>query len=203
MKRNIILIGAGGHAKSCIDLIQSSTDFNIKYIIGLKKELGRNIFGIKVMDNQKNLNELKKIAKYAIIGLGQIKSYKKRKDYFLKLKRYGFKIPKIISKNAILSKYSFIDEGTVVMNGSIINANVNIGKNCIINTKSLIEHDCDIGDNVHISTGAIINGGVKIGSGSFIGSGAVIIQDIKIGKNCIIGAGKLVKKNLKDNQKSK
>jgi len=29
MKKNIILIGAGGHAKSCIDVIENSTD-NLK-----------------------------------------------------------------------------------------------------------------------------------------------------------------------------
>lgn len=200
MKNNIIVIGAGGHAKVCIDLIKSSTNFRIKHVIGLQKESGKKILGIKIIGNKKDFKELLKTSRHAIIAFGQIKSYKKRKEYFIKLKKYGFKIPKIISKNAILSKYSTVDEGTVVMNGSVINANVNIGKNCIINSRSLIEHDCKIGDNVHISTGAIINGGVKIGSGTFVGSGAIIIQNVKIDENCIVGAGAIVKKNLKSNQ---
>ena len=179
MKHNIVVIGAGGHAKVCIDLIKSSTNFRIKHVIGLEKESGKNILGIKIIGNKKDFKELLKTSRYAIIALGQIKSYKKRKEYFRKLKKYGFKIPKIISTNAIFSKYSTVDEGTVVMNGSVINANVNV------------------------STGAIINGGVKIGSGTFVGSGAIIIQNVKIGENCIVGAGAIVKKNLKSNQKIK
>ena len=39
------------------------------------------------------------------------------------------------------------------MNDVIVNANVQIGKNCILNNKSLIEHDVKIGNNTHIATG--------------------------------------------------
>ena len=37
------------------------------------------------------------------------------------------------------------------MNDVIVNANVQIEKNCVLN-KSLIEHDVKIGNNTHIAT---------------------------------------------------
>ena len=41
IKKPIILIGAGGHAESCIDLINEQKEFKLKEIIGTKKELNK------------------------------------------------------------------------------------------------------------------------------------------------------------------
>ena len=37
MKRKIVLIGAGGHAKSCINLIERTNDFKIVGLTDIKK----------------------------------------------------------------------------------------------------------------------------------------------------------------------
>ena len=118
---------------------------------------------------------LKQILKYksALVTIGFIKDYEKRLKTFKKLKKIGFNLPKIISPLAYISPRSSIGEGTIVMHGSIINAGVKIGKNCIINSKTLIEHDTIIGDNCHLSTGSLINGNVKLDNNSFIGSNSL------------------------------
>ena len=156
------------------------------------KNLNYNLIG-----NDKDLSKIKNKIKFAFIGIGQIKSSKKRKKVFENLKNKNFTLPKIISKNSLVSKYSQIGEGTIIMNFVHINIHVKIGKNCIINTGSNLEHDVEIGDFVHISTGAIINGNTKIGSNTFIGSGSIINNNLKIGNDCIIASGKVVKKDLK------
>ena len=199
MKKNILIFGAGGHAKSCIDLVTTSTKFKINYIFGLRKELGNKILSFKVNKYVDDIKNVKKKHQYAIIGIGQIKSSKKRIYYFDLVKKEGFILPVIISVKSYVSQYSEIDEGTLIFNNVVIGPETKIGKNCIINNHSLVDHDVKIGNHVHVSTGARINGGVIIESGSFIGSGAVIKEGVSIGKNCIIGAGLLIKKNLKDN----
>ena len=105
---------------------------------------------------------------YAFVTVGQIKNSEIRYNLFKKLKKRGFKIPKIISPYAYVSKHAHIGEGSIVMHNVVINAGAKIGKNCIINTSSLIEHDVIIGDHTHISTKAVINGGTKIGSKVFL-----------------------------------
>ncbi len=199
MKKNILIFGAGGHAKSCIDLVTTSTKFKINYIFGLRKELGNKILSFKVNKYVDDIKNVKKKHQYAIIGIGQIKSSKKRIYYFDLVKKEGFILPVIISVKSYVSQYSEIDEGTLIFNNVVIGPETKIGKNCIINNHSLVDHDVKIGNHVHVSTGARINGGVIIESGSFIGSGAVIKEGVSIGKNCIIGAGLVIKKNLKDN----
>jgi hypothetical protein len=42
-KENIILIGAGGHALSCIDVIEQENKYSIHGLVGLKDEVGKKI----------------------------------------------------------------------------------------------------------------------------------------------------------------
>ena len=194
MKGRIVIIGSGGHALSCSEIISKEKKFQIAGFVD-KKSI--NIEPYKIIGNDNDLIKLRKKYNHAFIGIGQIKSPIKRKNIYSKLKEMNFILPKIISKSSLVSKKSFIDEGTIIMNYAHVNINSRIGKACIINTGSNIEHDVNVGDFAHISTGVIINGNAKIGSYSFIGSGSIIHNGIEIGDNCIIGAGKVIKKNLK------
>lgn len=200
MRKKIIIIGAGGHAKSCLDVIDSKKDlFKVVGFVDNKKKI-EGILNYKILGNDSNLKKIFKKYKYAMIGFGQIKSSKLREKCFKNLKKIGYKLPSIISKNCYFSKNSKIGEGSIVMHGVVVNAFSSIGVNCILNTNSTIEHDVVIGNNCHIAGGAVVNGGVRIGNGTFVGSGAVIKQGIKIGNNCIVRANTFIYKNLKNNE---
>lgn len=195
--RKIILIGAGGHAKSCIDVIKSTRKYKIIGILDKDKK-GR-FENIKILGNENYLNKIKNKTSISVsITVGQIKSYRLRENLFEKAKNLKFNLPKIISKYSLVSKKSSIDQGTMIFHKVFINSNVIVGKNCIINSSALLEHDVTIGDNCHISTGSILNGGVIIGNGTFIGSGSRIKEGVKVGNNCIIGMGSIIKKDISD-----
>ena len=197
---NIIIIGAGGHAKACIDVIESTKRFKIKGIVKKdNKEITKNLYGYKILGNEKDLLNLRKKYLNCFIGVGQIKNPNIRIKLFNLLKKFKYEIPIIKSPFANISKYSTINEGTILMHNCHIGPSSKINSNCIINTSCIIEHDAIIGNNCHISTGAIINGSVKIGESTFVGSNAVIKEGIKVGKNCIIGAGCKVMKNIPNN----
>jgi sugar O-acyltransferase (sialic acid O-acetyltransferase NeuD family) len=196
-KTEIILIGAGGHAKSCIDVIEHQDKFKIAGLIGKKEELGRKVCGYTIFGVDNDLPELFKKYTNAHISIGQIET-DKRNNIYNQILNLGFSLPTIISPNAYVSDHADIGNGNIVMHGVIINAGVKIGNNCIINTNALIEHDVQIDDGCHISTNSILNGNVKIGTGSFIGSSACIKNNISIGRNCIIGMGLSVRQDVDD-----
>lgn len=194
--KKLLLIGGGGHAISCIDVIKSIKKYKIQGIIVNDKSQNQTPF--KHLGNDNDLTKLRSNYDYAFIGIGQIKNSNIREKYFNKLKKLEYKIPKFMSKFAYISKDTNILDGTIVMHHSIINADCKVGYNCIINTKSLLEHNVNVENNCHISTGVIINGGVTVGSKTFIGSGTIVHENIKIGKECIITAGSIIKQNVKD-----
>jgi sugar O-acyltransferase (sialic acid O-acetyltransferase NeuD family) len=198
-KKSILVIGAGGHAQSCIDVIEADGQFKIIGLIGSKNEVGKEISGYSVIGTDEELVVLASKVKNAVIGLGQIKSSDNRRRLFLNLNYYGYNLPAIISPNAYISKSAQIGDGTIVMHHALVNSGARIGDNCIINSKANIEHNSIIESDCHISTGAIVNGDCFIGRGTFLGSGSVVKQGCTIGQNSIIGMLTSVGNNLSAN----
>ena len=192
----ILLIGAGGHARSCIDVLEEENQYEIAGLIEKGESLSNESLGYSVIGTDDDLKVLRQQYKNALITIGQIKIPKIRVKLYLLLKKLDYTLPVIISPHAYVSKHAQIGEGSIVMHGVIINANAKVGNNCIINNSALIEHDAVIGDHCHIATGAIINGEVSVGNETFIGSGALTRQAISIGENCVIGAGEVLKNDI-------
>ena len=42
----VVLIGAGGHAKACIEIIEMTGEFSVAEIVGQVPEVGLSIFGL-------------------------------------------------------------------------------------------------------------------------------------------------------------
>lgn len=197
-KPGIILIGAGGHAHSCIDVIEQQGQYQIAGLVGMPQEMHDKHLGYKVIASDDDLPQLLKEYNYALISLGQILSPSSRIRLYLQAVKLGFQLPVIIASTAYVSRHATLGSGTIVMHGAVVNAGVRVGENCIINNRSLLEHDSTVEDHCHISTGTILNGGVTIGKGSFVGSGTVIKEGVKIGKDCVIGMGLSVRSNQAD-----
>lgn len=196
MKPEIILVGGGGHCKSCIDVIEQRNTFRIAGIIDCPEKLHDKLLGYDVIGSDADLLNMTKKFKHFLITIGQISTPQKRRDLFDRIKRHGAKFPVIISPTAYVSPHATIGEGTIVMHQACINAGASIGANCIINSQALIEHDAVVADHCHISTGSILNGNVTIRTGTFLGSGSVCRENIRIGENSFIKLHSQISKNV-------
>jgi sugar O-acyltransferase (sialic acid O-acetyltransferase NeuD family) len=194
-KPKIILIGAGGHAHACIDVIEQHGQYQIAGLVGKSEEMHTRHFDYSVIATDVELPQLSKDYQYALITVGQIQSPDHRIRLYKQATELGFHLPAIIAPSAHISSHAAIGAGTIVMHGVIVNAGAMVGKNCIINTRALIEHDATVEDHCHISTGAILNGNVHIDAGSFIGSGCIVKEGVAIGKRCTVGMGLTVRHN--------
>ena len=195
MKEKIILIGGGGHCKSCIDVIEQEDRFDIGGVVERSRSTeSRKILGYPILGTDDDLPELRKQFEYALITVGQIKIAMPRTRLYRLIKDLNFNLPAIVSSTAYVSRHASIGEGTIVMHHALINVGAKIGANCIVNTKALLEHDAIVEDHCHIATGAVINGGTRVGTGTFIGSNAVAREYISIEENSVIGCGaKIIK----------
>ena len=197
--KKIILIGAGGHCNSCIDVIELEKKYKIVGLVDKKVNTYNQKY--KILGNDKNLKIYLSKTNFAHITIGQIKNLNRREELFNNLKKIGYKLPSIISPLAYVSPQAKIGEGTIVMHGAIVNRGAIIGNNTIINTKTLVEHDATVGNNCHLATRSTLNGKVKVGNNSFIGSHTVVKQTVKIGNNAFINANLFIDKNINDNSK--
>ena len=192
--QNLILLGAGGHCKSVIEILEIMQD---EYcIIGiLDAEASSDLCGYPILGNDDLIENLTKENQF-LITVGSIKSTKIREKIADKVSASGGVFATIISNNSIISKRTIIGKGTVILHNATVNADVVIGEQCIINTAANIEHDCKLGDFVHVSTGAMINGGCQIGNRCFVGSNSTIGQGVTVCDDVVIGAGAVVIKDI-------
>lgn len=191
-KEQLILIGGGGHCRSCIEVIESEGHYEIVGILDNHLSENDRLFNYPVLGGDD------KIAQYAgscefLITVGQIGLPAVRRKIADLIHEAGGVMATVVAKTAVVSEYARIGKGTIIMHHAIVNAGAVVGINGIINSRALVEHDCVIGDYCHISTGALINGGVRIGDDSFIGSGAVVVHEAVIESGGFVKAASLFK----------
>lgn len=194
----ILLIGAGGHARAVIDVIETTQAYTIAGLVGRSEEAGTTVLGYPVLGEDDDIPRLVGQFRHAIVALGQIKSPDGRARLFELLARHGAALPAVISPCAHVSRHATVGDGTIVMHGAVVNAGATVGRNVIVNSLALVEHDVTVGDHCHISTGARVNSGVRIGAGTFIGSNASVRQGQRIGSRVIVGMGERVLTDLAD-----
>lgn len=188
-KPEIILVGAGGHAHACIDVIEQQGVYRIAGLVGMPDQVGERHLGYEVIAADKDLSSLAAQYRYAIVTVGQIKSPDIRIRLFQQLTDCDFILPVIVSPRAYLSRHATVGAGSIIMHDALVNAGAQIGMNCIINTKALVEHDAVVGNHCHVSTGSIVNGATIIREKTFIGSNAMISNNIEVGDGQIVGGG--------------
>jgi sugar O-acyltransferase (sialic acid O-acetyltransferase NeuD family) len=190
MPGKIILVGGGGHCRSCIDVLESGAHAIygiLDYEPGIKQVLGYPVLG-----SDELIESLAVQDHLFLVTIGQLSNSATRVALFKKIVKAGGKLAIIISTRGYVSRHASLNDGTIIMHEALVNAGAEIGANCIINSKALVEHDAQIGQHTHIATGAKVNGDCKVGSRCFIGSGTVLIQGVRISDDVVVGAGSVV-----------
>lgn len=188
----LVLIGAGGYAKSVLD----SIDYFNYELLGFIDEFSeqKEHLGYPILAH--SLEELSDNEKYVyFITIGNNHN---RSVWYDRLVRLHLRMINVVDKSAIVSKSAIIGNGCFIGKMAIINSRAVIGSDCIVNTKALVEHGCTIGNHVNMSTNSVVNGDVRVGDGSFVGSSSVTIGQLTIGQWSMIGAGAVVTKNVRD-----
>lgn len=187
--KKLILIGAGGHAKSVADSINKSEYELCGFIDSNKKGMH---MGLPILGT--GLEDIPNCEKYSyLVSIGDV-GY--RKLWFDRIRERRLNIINIIDSSAIISASAKMGIGNFVGKMAVINADAEIGNNNVINTKALIEHECKVGDHNHLSTNSVINGNVIVGNSVFLGSSSVCNGQLKIGSNAIIGSGSVIIKDI-------
>lgn len=194
--QKVIILGSGGHAKSCIDIASRMNGIIIIGCLDNEKTIGTLVCGVEVIGSDERILEFTDKETNFIIGVGQIRTPAPRISLFNKILENQGVLQNVVASSALISSNATLGKGVTIMEGAKIGPNVTLGDGVIINTNAVIEHDSVIDEFCHVSTGAIINGGCQIGKGTFIGSGTVVKQKINIGANCVIGMQQSIKNNL-------
>ena len=194
MTKRLAILGASGHGKVVAEIALQCGWSEIVFFDDAWPELSRNgrfdVFG-NTAALVKQVRDFDGI--HVAIGNNRV-----RLEKFEIFRSHGATLPTLVHPRSVISKFSSLGDGTVVMAGSVVNADTTISSACILNTGSTVDHDCILGEGVHVSPGVNVAGGVKIGRLSWVGIGAAVIQRISIGSDVLVGAGSVVLSDVPD-----
>lgn len=199
-RKNIIIIGASGHAKVIIDIIEQWNTYTIIGLIDTYKDINERIFGYKILGTENDIIALSDEHNFSagIIAIGD--NAIRKTIYETIIKQFQkFEFINAIHTSAILGKNVKIGIGNAIMPGVIINSDSKIGDFCILNTNSSLDHDGVMEDFSSLAPNATLGGNVTVCSGASVSLGADIIQNLKIGENAIVGAGAVVIRDVPEN----
>ena len=189
MNKNVVIIGAGGHAKVVADIVRKNHDTVLGFLDDDKSKHGTPFFGSIILGST---SEYEKYASDAcfILAIGN-NSVRKKLSQLMKCNWYT-----AIHPTAVVSEGASIGEGSFIGAGAVVNPDATVGCHTIINTCSVVEHDCRIGDFAHLSPNAAVCGGSCVGTLTWIGAAAVLINGVSVCSEVTIGAGAAVLKSI-------
>jgi len=200
IKKRIIVLGAGGHAKVLIEVLRHS-DHEIIGITDpyvLKKP---DFFEVKILGGDDQVLNYAPSEIVLVNAIGSTPNNNLRRALAEKMEKEGYSFIQVIHSSAVIATDVDIGWGAQIMAGVVMQSSVRIGASCIINTGVNIDHDCVIGEHCHLAPGVTLSGNVTIGKRTHIGTGTSIIQGVTVGQNCVIAAGSILYKDVPSNTK--
>lgn len=194
--RDVYIIGAGGHGKVVLDIINKSEQFQAAAFLDDNSSLHNQVINdLKVAGSSDRALADDKAVIFAV-GNNEI-----RKKLFKLMENNDLEFINAVHPDAVINSYVTQGKGNVIAAGAVINSNTKIYDNVIINTGTTVDHDCIIESHVHLSPGVNLGGNVRVKAGAHIGIGAVALPGISIGKNSVVGAGSVVTRDVPNDVK--
>ncbi|HFO7042149.1 TPA: acetyltransferase, partial [Escherichia coli] len=188
----LIIIGAGGFAKTVIDSLDHEK-YEIEGFIDTFKtgeHQGYPILG----DTLGVIDEPNQYLYFIAIGDPDYRALWMKLIEEMKLSTIN-----VIDRTSIISEHSRLGTCIYIGKMAIINCDSELEDGVVINTRALVEHGNYISYCTNISTNVVLNGDVFVGEKSFIGSCTVVNGQLKIGNSSIIGSGSVVIRDVPDN----
>jgi UDP-perosamine 4-acetyltransferase len=188
--RRVLLIGAGGHARVCLEALLDMAETEV---VGALSKDGSGVegLGVPILGAQEELDNITH-SKHINVFCVAIGDNHRRQQISRMLTESGREVTHVVSRFALVSHTASIAPGTQLLPGSVVNAATGIGEGAIVNTNASVDHDCSVGAYVHVGPGATVGGEVTIGEVAFVGLGARVLPGLTIGAGAIVGAGAVV-----------
>jgi sugar O-acyltransferase (sialic acid O-acetyltransferase NeuD family) len=192
-KPDIVIVGASGHAKVIIDIVERQGAFRIAGLIDSFKVPGTELMGYNVLGNEDCIAELLALGKITggLVAIGhnwvRCRVVKKIREL-----APGFRFFTAVHPSARIAREVTLGAGTAIMAGVSINPGARIGDFCFINTNASVDHDTVLAEFSCLQPNAATGGNVKIGECSAISMGATVIHGVTIDSHTVVGAGSTV-----------
>ena len=167
MQKDIIILGAGGHAAVVIEIARLCGYRPVAVFDDREESRGKMIAGVEVKGRIAELAA--EMTGNACIAIG---NNEVRKSIAGRLA--AFEWPVLIHPAASVSPQARIGMGTVICAGAVIQPNASVGSHVIVNIGACVDHDSMIGDFGHLAGRTYVGAAAEVGAAVMVPAGTVI-----------------------------
>jgi sugar O-acyltransferase (sialic acid O-acetyltransferase NeuD family) len=198
-RMQVLLIGAGGHAREIANYVvdlQEHRDISLRGLAadwGFDEELWDRLFDIPHVGGvEKAATTLK--PGYFIVGVGDSAARHRLADLFL---RHGWLEPEpLVHPTAYVAGSARLDPGSLVFPHARVGVAAHVARQAHVTVGATVGHDTVVGDASSLFPSAVLSGSVTVGARCTVGTGAVVLEGRRIADDVIVGGGALVNRDV-------
>lgn len=189
----IVVVGASGHAKVVLDVLEREGRFAVAGLLDAAKPVGAEWFGYRILGDVPDLPRLAGELSLAggLVAIGDNWTRHRVVERIAQAVP-GFAFVSAVHPRAAIARGASVGAGSVVMAGAVINSDARVAEHCIVNTRASLDHDSVLERFASLAPGVTTGGDVAIGAWAAISIGATILHGRRVGEHAVVGAGALV-----------
>ncbi|MEO7449015.1 MAG: NeuD/PglB/VioB family sugar acetyltransferase [Humibacillus sp.] len=187
-----MVFGAGGHARSVIDVLERAGE----RVVAVSGEPGGWPWHVEVLPDEAAAIDL--VTAGDLLACVAIGAPAPRARLVATLLARGVSLPPVVAVTATVAPNSRLGAGTVVLEHAHVGPGSRLGLGVVVNTAAVVEHDCVVGDAAHVAPGAVLLGGASVGESTLVGAGARVLPGVHVGSFATVGAGAVVVSRVRD-----
>lgn len=189
MRRKLVILNYGGHARSVAD-VALSCGYEELIFIDQSACPGENFFGHNVISSVEDIDD------NSCDAISAAGDNSKRFQECCLIKKIGLNLITLISPSAYIGAGCYIGSGCFVGSHAHLGPQSFVGDGCIINTGAIVEHESRIGKYSHVAVNAAIAGRSIVGDFCMLGIGSSVVDGVSIVDNVVVGAGGVVHRSI-------
>ena len=186
--RDLVLVGASGLAREVMAMQQTGAR-----VIGVLDDdpglHGHSIGGVEILGGVELAGELPG-ALTVCVGSGS-----GRRSVVQRLAALGVgpeRYATVVDDSARLSVNSLVGAGSIILAGTVLTADVIVGRHVVLMPNCTLTHDDIVDDFVTLAAGVAVGGVVRLGEAAYLGMNSSIRQRVSVGAGATIGMGAVV-----------
>ena len=205
MSKKIIILGGLGNGSVIANAIVDAnkcgySEWKFAGYLNDRHEKDSSIEGFPILGKIRDASEFIRKGFYFINTIYRIDGQQERIKLFENLKIPDSSLATFIHPMAYVAPNVKLGHGTVIMPHVSVSSGTIFGKCCLVMVGTTIGHNNNIGNYCHFAAQCCTSSFIKISPGVHIGLNATIRENLIIGKNSVLGMGSVLLENIGESE---
>lgn len=192
---DLLLIGASGLAREALAIVRAAGKHDvIGFLDDDPSKWGRQFDGVLVRGGIDDAPEYPESRLLLCAGKGPARAAMSKR--LAALGRTDDDYETVVHPSVSAPPTCSIGAGSILLAGSVLTTNVEVGRHVVIMPNVSITHDDLIESFVTLCAGVALGGNTWIGEGAYLGMNASVREGVRVGKNAVLGMGAVLTSDL-------